>query len=95
MAITSNNQKLAVLAWNNVYLSPTYMTVDGITQADQQQLLWQYPGVLFAELVQATGLMRMSVLFATPRPTAAMSIPTTGVGLSIPEPTATLEVNRD
>jgi hypothetical protein len=95
MAITSNNQKLAVLAWNNVYLSPTYMTVDGITQADQQQLLWQYPGVLFSEYALPSGLVKMSVVFATPVPTVSMSVPTVGVTLGTPKPTATLEVNRD
>ena len=64
MAITNNNQKMAVIAFGLVALAPLYMTIDNdLVQADQQQLLWQYPGIAFAEytVVDATASMGLSM----------------------------------
>lgn len=51
MAITTANGKMAVMAINAPWLPNVYMTVDGITQPDQQQLLWQSPDTTWGALV--------------------------------------------
>jgi hypothetical protein len=54
MAITTINQKLAVMEWED-YAEPALPLSPGaLGQDDQQQLLWGYPGVLWAEPVVGT-----------------------------------------
>ena len=46
MAITSDNQKMAVMAFNNVFMPPVYMySTSNISSNDKWQLLWHYPVV--------------------------------------------------
>jgi hypothetical protein len=48
--MTTTNGKMAALAYNNVFMPPLYFDIGAIDQADQQQLLWQIPEVLFKEI---------------------------------------------
>lgn len=64
MAIDTNNKKMAVMVFCQVYLPAVYMTIDNsIDQGEQQQFLWQYPGLAFAEytVVDATAVMGLSL----------------------------------
>ena len=54
MAISTINQKLAVMEWED-YVEPALPLSPGtFGQDDQQHLLWSYPGVLFTGAVAAT-----------------------------------------
>lgn len=69
MAITTINEKLAVMSFGNTLLSNVPLSPGVIDQADQQQLLWGYPGVLWAAaavagFIQSAGIyigMRISL----------------------------------
>lgn len=61
MAITTINEKLAVMEWGNIYEPGLPMSPGALGQDDQQQLLWGYPGVLWtsatlSDLVQYIGI---------------------------------------
>lgn len=66
MSIDTVNEKRALmmlgLPWSNIPISS-----DGLDQADNQQLLWEYPGLLWSvitepEIVEVTGLLIKEVL---------------------------------
>lgn len=55
MAITTINQKLAVMEWED-YVEPALPLSPGaFGQDDQQQLAWGYPGVLWTESAAPAG----------------------------------------
>lgn len=45
MAITTTNEKLAVMSFHNPLMPNLPMSPGTLGQDDQQQLLWGYPGV--------------------------------------------------
>lgn len=47
MAITTNNEKLAVIEWDQSYEPGLPISPGALGQDDQQQLLWGFPGVLW------------------------------------------------
>lgn len=49
MAIDTNDEKLALQRMHLPHFPRTYMIVDGIDQANKQQLLGRYPGILYGE----------------------------------------------
>jgi hypothetical protein len=55
MAIDTNNEKLALLEYDEVYQFGIPISADGIDQADQQQLLWGYPGISWLESTSKRG----------------------------------------
>lgn len=62
MAISTINDKLAVMSMGNVLMPNLPMSPGTLGQDDQQQLLWGYPGVLWgaaaavADFVQYIGI---------------------------------------
>jgi len=51
MAIDTINKKLALIEYGDVYQPGIPVSDDGLDQADNQQLLWEYPGTLWEEIV--------------------------------------------
>lgn len=51
MAITTDNEKLAVMSMGNICMPNLPMSPGTLDQDDQQQLLWGYPGVLWGAAV--------------------------------------------
>lgn len=51
MAIDTINEKLALLEYLEVYQLGIPISADGLDQADNQQLLWEYPGLLWSAAV--------------------------------------------
>ncbi len=51
MAIDTNNEKFALLSFRQPWQCPVPISADGLDQADLQQLIWDYPGLLWTELV--------------------------------------------
>lgn len=51
MAIDTNNEKLALIEYENVFQFGLPISADGLNQADNQQLLWEYPGILWIQLI--------------------------------------------
>lgn len=50
MSIDTINEKLALLEWLEPYQCGIPISADGLDQADNQQLLWGYPGLLWSEV---------------------------------------------
>lgn len=51
MAIDTTNEKYALLSWLNIFMFEVPISSDGLGQADNQQLLWGYPGILWSAVV--------------------------------------------
>jgi hypothetical protein len=51
MAVDTTNEKLALMSWMQPWQMPLPISVDGLDQADNQQLLWGYPGILWGTVV--------------------------------------------
>ena len=49
MAIDTNNEKFALITYHQPWNTPLPISTDGLGQADNQHLLWEYPGVLWSE----------------------------------------------
>lgn len=47
MAINTTNEKLALIEYGDVFQPGVPISADGIGQDDKQQLLWEYPGILW------------------------------------------------
>ena len=47
MAIDTTNKKLALIEYRDVWQPAIPVSSDGIGQDDRQQLLWEYPGILW------------------------------------------------
>jgi len=71
MAIDTTNEKLALIEYGDVFQPGLPISADGLDQADNQQLLWGYPGVLwviaeepviFELILQARSYIEMSLL---------------------------------
>lgn len=61
MAISTNNEKLAVINFCNTLFPSLPLSPGALGQDDQQQLLWGYPGVAWGALVAVvtSGIVRM------------------------------------
>lgn len=55
MAITTINDKLATIEYGDIFQPGLPISADGNDQADNQQLLWDYPGNLWGALAVSTG----------------------------------------
>ena len=51
MAISTINDKLALISLLKPWEVPLPISSDGLDQADKQHLIWGYPGILWSELV--------------------------------------------
>lgn len=49
MAIDTNNEKFALISYNQPFNPSVPISDDGLGQDDKQHLIWQYPGVLWSE----------------------------------------------
>ena len=47
MAIDTINEKLALIEYSDIFQPGIPISADGLDQADLQQLLWEYPGILW------------------------------------------------
>ena len=54
MAIDTINEKLALIEYGDVFQPGIPISADGLGQADNQQLLWEYPGILWSAPVVLT-----------------------------------------
>ena len=50
MAITTINEKLATIEYGDIFQPGLPISADGNDQADNQQLLWDYPGNLWTPI---------------------------------------------
>ena len=50
MAIDTDNEKLALIEYGDIFQPGIPISADGLDQADNQQLLWEYPGILWSAL---------------------------------------------
>ena len=50
MSIDTVNEKFALITIYQPYNTPIPISADGLDQADNQQLIWDYPGLLWADL---------------------------------------------
>lgn len=62
MAIDTNNKKLGVMEFCSIWEPGLPLSPGTLGQDDQQQLLWSYPGVLFASPTIAAGGQSMNDL---------------------------------
>lgn len=51
LAITTINEKLATIEYGDIFQPGIPISADGLDQADNQQLLWDYPGNLWSAIV--------------------------------------------
>ena len=51
MAIDTTNEKLALMTWMQPWQLPLPISSDGLGQADKQQLVWGYSGILWETTV--------------------------------------------
>lgn len=51
MAVDTNNEKLALITYHQPWNTPIPISADGLDQADNQHLIWEYPGILFETAV--------------------------------------------
>ena len=51
MAIDTDNKKYALISYLQPWNAPLPISADGLGQADNQHLLWGYPGILWAAAV--------------------------------------------
>jgi len=66
MAIDTINEKLALIEYDEVYQPGIPISNDGIDQADKQQLLWGYPGILWQVIGLAVGIVTMTITASKP-----------------------------
>lgn len=64
MAITTINQKLSVMEWGIIYEPGLPISPGTLGQNDKQQLLWGYPGVLWASIGFVGGSLFYNMLLA-------------------------------
>jgi hypothetical protein len=62
MAIDTDTEKLAVMEWGQVWEPGLPLAPGTLEQADQQQLLWGYPGVLWQAAVASATPRRAHLL---------------------------------
>ena len=51
MAISTTNEKFALITYQQMWNTPLPISADGLDQADNQHLIAQYPGVLWLESI--------------------------------------------
>lgn len=47
MAIDTTNEKLALITFHQIWNTPAPISADGLGQGDKQQLIAEYPGILW------------------------------------------------
>lgn len=52
MAVTTINEKLALITYLQPWNTPLPISSDGLDQADNQHLIWEYPGVLWSSIAE-------------------------------------------
>lgn len=57
MAIETDNEKLALMSYNQPFVPAVPIVTNGMTQADYQHLIWQYPGILWSEREEENALL--------------------------------------
>jgi len=62
MAIDTTNEKLALIEYGDIFQPGIPISADGLDQADNQQLLWGYPGILWEAPVETPGRPRRGLL---------------------------------
>lgn len=85
MAIDTVNEKFALLGQH------LPISADGLDQADNQQLLWGYPGILWAEQA-LVDIVNISIGIALSLPGVGVAIETPGVGIALATPSIGVEV---
>lgn len=60
MAITTDNDKLAVMEMDSMFEPGLPLSPGVLSVADQQQLIWGYPGVLWEESVGGDVISKQS-----------------------------------
>ena len=62
MAIETDNEKLALMSYNQPFNPAVPIVSDGIGQAEKQHLIWQFPGILWqaAEDILLSGLIAIN-----------------------------------
>lgn len=73
--IDTLNKKLALIEYGDVYQPGIPVSGDGIDQADNQQLLWEYPGILWEQLAQTTPWLVSLSQVGTPTPIVVRNDP--------------------
>ena len=63
MAIDTTNEKLALIEYGDVFQPGIPISADGLDQADNQQLLWGYPGILWEESAEVEIRFGKSYIF--------------------------------
>jgi len=58
MSINTTNEKLALIEYGDVFQPGIPISADGIGQDDKQQLLWDYPGILWGAAAAEGGAKR-------------------------------------
>ena len=66
MAIDTTNEKLALITYHQAWNTPLPISADGLDQADNQHLLWEYPGLLWEEIELAVG--EVHIVFTAKQP---------------------------
>ena len=62
MAITTDNEKLALLEEGTVWEPGLPMSPGTLGDDDKQQLLWGYPGILWSEIRDVFGVVMVNVV---------------------------------
>jgi len=54
------NDKIALISYQQPWNVPLPISADGLDQADNQQLLWGYPGILWSGVSLAVGKLAIT-----------------------------------
>lgn len=81
MAIDSNNEKLALITYHQPFNTPIPTSDDELDQADNQHLLWEYPGILWSELEEEEAKTLKEVFYEILSDDAQINSPTNLGGL--------------
>ncbi len=49
MSIDTNNEKFALITYQQPFNTPLPISANDLGQDDKQHLIWQYPGILWSE----------------------------------------------
>lgn len=85
MAIDTVNEKLALLGEH------LPISADGLDQADNQQLLWGYPGILWTEQALVE-VVNITIGISIAQPGIGITLAEPGVGITLATPGIDVEV---
>lgn len=89
MAIDTLNKKLALIEYGDVFQPGIPVSADGLGQADNQQLLWGYPGILWGTISKAVG--KLCIAITSNAPGVAFSSSAPGVTITGTAPGITFD----